>query len=149
MSVLHVGAYAFSFSSGALSSSLCRTTNVTLVSVDVSRSTCVNCSSLSTNSRSDSYGANAYGGFMAAHIGANAYSYALGAFLAGLTVDYLSVANTQCTLVDQFSILMKDSTIADSAAMSSEQSRAPSVLFKLVDFFCEFQEQQGTRLAPM
>ena len=121
MSVFHVGAYAFSFSSGALSSSICRTTNVSLVSVYVSRFACINCSSLSTNSRSDSYGANTYGGSMAAHIGAYAYAYALGAYLSDPTVDDLSLANTQATLVDQFSIAMKDSTMSDSASISSEK----------------------------
>jgi hypothetical protein len=120
MSVLHAGAYSFSFSSGVFSSSICRTTNVSLVSIHVTGSTCNNCSSSSTNIRGDSYGANTYGGYIAAHIGAYAYSYALGAFLASSTVDYVSLANTQATLVNQFSIAITNSTITDSTALSRE-----------------------------
>lgn len=126
MSVLHVGAYSYSFSSGALSNSICRTTNVSAVSVDVSHAVCTNCSSVSSNGRGDSYGSNTYGGYMAAHIGAYAYSYALGAYLSVTTVDYVSLANTQATLVDQYSIAINNCTIIDSAAESSEQRRFPS-----------------------
>jgi hypothetical protein len=119
MSVLHVGAYSYSFSSGALSNSICRATNVSFVSAHVSHAVCNNCSSVSSNGRGDSYGANTYGGDMAAHIGAYAYSYALGAYLS-VSVDFVSLANTQATLVNQFSIAINHSTIIDSAAVSSE-----------------------------
>jgi hypothetical protein len=76
MSVLHIGAYAFSRNIGAhsSSSSSCGATFAKRVSVLVSNSNCFNCSAISSSSHS-SRGANSYGGSMSVlHVGAHCMS---------------------------------------------------------------------------
>jgi len=76
MSVLYIGAYAFSRNTGfsKSSSSTCGATSVKLVSVRVNNSDCFNCSALSSSSHS-SRGANSYGGSMSVlHVGAHSMS---------------------------------------------------------------------------
>jgi hypothetical protein len=63
MSVLYVGAYAWSFSNDIISSSASEATTVSGVHVSVSNSSCSNCSAVTT-SDGHSNGANAYGGSM-------------------------------------------------------------------------------------
>ena len=77
MSVVHVGAYAWSYSQGgnSPSSSTCGATSASGVSVGISDTPCSNCSALTTSVR-ESYQANAYGGSMSVvHVGAYAWSY--------------------------------------------------------------------------
>jgi hypothetical protein len=78
ISVLHVGAYAWSYSlfgiSNSNSNSTCETTTSSDVSVRVSGSGCVNCIAIST-SEYKSHGANSYGGSMSVlHVGAYSWS---------------------------------------------------------------------------
>jgi hypothetical protein len=76
MSVLYIGAYAFSrnIGSSSSSSSTCGATSATSVSVLVNNSDCFNCSALSSSSHS-SRGANSYGGSMSVlHVGAHCMS---------------------------------------------------------------------------
>jgi hypothetical protein len=80
MSVLHVGAYSWSLSSGAKgnsdSTSTCKATTASDVSVHVSGSGCSNC--IAITSGTTSHGANSYGGSMSVlHVGAYAWSYSL------------------------------------------------------------------------
>jgi hypothetical protein len=70
MSVLYIGAYAWSNSDSNVESeietgteSIIKTTTVTAVSVSVNNASCFNCEAV-TNSVHSSFGANAYGGFM-------------------------------------------------------------------------------------
>jgi hypothetical protein len=76
MSVVHVGAHAWSFglNTPATISSTCGVTSASAVSVAVSHTSCSNCDALTT-SMAASLQANAYGGSMSAvHVGANAWS---------------------------------------------------------------------------
>jgi hypothetical protein len=78
MSVLYVGAYAWSIVDQANINSACAATNAIGVSVSVLSAGCINCSAVSSSSYS--YGANSYGGSMSvAHIGAYTWSYSNGA----------------------------------------------------------------------
>ncbi len=75
MSVVYVGAYAWSYSSAAGSSSACGTTSASGVSVSVSNAPCSNCSAVTTSSGGVSAGANSYGGSMSVvYVGAYAWS---------------------------------------------------------------------------
>ncbi len=78
MSVLHVGAYSWSFSNAASSSSSsrCEATSASGVSVQVSGSVCWNCSALSIVESGVSYSANSYGGSMSVlYVGAYSWSF--------------------------------------------------------------------------
>jgi hypothetical protein len=78
MSVVHVGAYAWSISNdgSSPSSSTCGSTSGSGVNVSVSNSTCFNCSAITTCYQ-NSNPANAYGGSMSVvHVGAYAWSFA-------------------------------------------------------------------------
>jgi hypothetical protein len=111
MSVLYVGAYAWSLSQAASSSSsMCGATSASGVSVHVSDSACSNCSALSTSGR-DSFGANSYGGSIGIYIGLLTYSLAVG----GLGILSSSVASA--TLVRRLSITIKNSTIVRTEAL--------------------------------
>jgi hypothetical protein len=80
MSVLYVGAYAWSFSTRGDSSSASEATTVSGVHVSVSNAGCSNCSAV-TSSGGISNGANAYGGSMSVLVfGAHAFSFCLGQF---------------------------------------------------------------------
>ena len=77
MSVVHVGANAWSYINDASSpsSSSCGATSASGVSVNVNDAACFNCSALTTSVK-NSYQANAYGGSMrVVHVGANAWSF--------------------------------------------------------------------------
>lgn len=74
LSALHIGAYSFSFSRSGGSSSTCSATIVSGVSVRVSNSACINCSSVA-NSESASFQSSSYGGSISAvYIGAYSFS---------------------------------------------------------------------------
>ena len=123
MSVLYVGAYAWSFSnnisdtasslSGAGGSSMCGATSASGVSVHVSSSACSNCSALST-SRATSFGANSYGGSIGIYIGSVSYSFAAGEF------RFLSTSLVEATRVQCLSVTLKNSTIVDTEALIGE-----------------------------
>jgi hypothetical protein len=120
MSVLHVGAYSWSWSQDAFSSSMCGATSASGVSVHVSSSGCSNCSA-STTSEVVSYGSNSYGGSISAsYIGAYSYSFANGKFSVS------SRSSVETTSVADFSIMIIGATIADSMALSGERSAAPA-----------------------
>ncbi len=75
MSVVYVGAYAWSYSSAA-SSSACGSTTASGVTVSVSNAPSFNCSAVTTTSLGLSFGANSYGGSMSVvYVGAYAWSY--------------------------------------------------------------------------
>ncbi len=77
MSVMYTGGYAWSFVeiSRSTCKSTCGSSVVNGVSLFISRSSCVNCTALSTTIRSRSNGANSYGGSISAlHAGAYAWS---------------------------------------------------------------------------
>jgi hypothetical protein len=76
MSILHVGAYCWSFSDSewGSSNSHCGATSLRDVSVHVSASSCSNCSATSENRHS--LGANSYGGSLSVlHVGAYSWSF--------------------------------------------------------------------------
>jgi hypothetical protein len=77
MSALHIGAYAWSYSAFASSSSVCGATFASDICVLVSDLKCFNCRAVSA-SGDDSYGANVYGGSMSVfHVGAYAWSFSV------------------------------------------------------------------------
>ena len=114
MSVLYVGAYSWSRSFDADSSSKCDATRVSEVSVQVSDSGCSNCRAVSS-SLGTSFGANSYGGAMSAlYVGSYSYSISAGALAKSCTA---SVATTHVHLL---SITIKRSSFQNSVALSSE-----------------------------
>jgi hypothetical protein len=116
MSVLYVGAYAWSFSEGASgsSSSRCEVTSASGISVQVSDSACSSCRALSSNGLK-SFGANSYGGSISAsYIGAFSYSAAAGDH----RVSSRSFVDT--TRVHNLSITIKNVTISGTEAVSGE-----------------------------
>ena len=116
MSVLYVGAYAWSRSNAASSNSrsMCEATTASGVSVHVSDSGCSNCSALSTSGFS-SFGANSYGGAIgASYIGSLSYSFAAGEF------RFSSSSVIESTRVHRLSVTITNCTIADTQAMSGE-----------------------------
>ena len=120
MSVLHVGAYSWSDSDKASSSSTCGATSVSGVSVHVSSSGCTNCRALTTSARF-SNGANSYGGSISAsYIGAYSYSASLG------KLDARSLSSVGTTRVVDFSITIIDATIDGTMALSGERVAAPA-----------------------
>jgi hypothetical protein len=115
MSLLYVGAYAWSLSLAASSSSssMCGTTSASGVSLHVSDSACSNCRALST-SGNDSFGANSYGGSIGIYIGSLSYSFATGEF------RFLSSSVVETTHVHRLSVTIKNFTIIDSEALIGE-----------------------------
>jgi hypothetical protein len=114
MSVLYVGAYAWSFSSTASSSSSkCEATSASGVSVHVSDSRCSDCRALSTSDL-EFFGANSYGGSIGIYIGSLSYSYAAG------EIRFSSSSVVETTHVHRLSITIQNSTIADTEAISGE-----------------------------
>ncbi len=82
MSVLYVGAYAWSFSDDASSSSSsrCGETSASGVSVQVNNSACRNCSASSINRGASTFGVNSYGGSMSVlYVGAYSWSFSMAA----------------------------------------------------------------------
>jgi hypothetical protein len=117
MSLMHVGAYSWSFSEGFTSSSTCEKTAVSEVSVHVSGSACSNCSALSmTNTTSSSNGVNSYGGSMSLmHVGAYSWSLSNGA-----------ASNSTCraTAVSDVSVHVSSSECFNCSALSLTSASA-------------------------
>jgi Zn finger protein HypA/HybF involved in hydrogenase expression len=115
MSVLHVGAYAWSFTTmESYSQSLCDSTIANRVSVQIHDWNCLNCSAKSKSGgdfiEDSSNGANVYGGSIsAAYFGAYAYNYAQSKH---------SDAYVEDTLVTQLEVVLSNSTFNDSMALS-------------------------------
>jgi hypothetical protein len=118
ISVLHVGAYSWSvaFLGSSNSSSICRMTTASGVSVHVSGLTCLNCSALSTTSGGNAFGANSYGGaFSAAVFGAYSYSFSLQG-----SSGFHSRANVEVTQVNHLTITIKTAMILNAMALTGE-----------------------------
>jgi hypothetical protein len=104
MNLMHVGAFAWSFSNATFSSSnvTCEATFALNVSIVVSNSSCFNCSALSI-SEGQTHGSNTHGGCMSiAHIGAFAYSFALG------SSKFFSRAHCDATVAKLLSISVEN-----------------------------------------
>jgi hypothetical protein len=150
MSVLYVGAYAWSlsFAASSSSSSKCEATSASGVSVHVSDSACSNCRALSTSGR-DSFGANSYGGSMSVlYIGAaSASSFAAAcakrdcfSAFRDARIQFTScwsklVRRVHWVIELQLSITIKNFSpihnirIADTEAVSGELSQHPLIQF--------------------
>jgi hypothetical protein len=112
LSVLYVGAYAWSYSSQASSSSSSGSTSISGVSVSVSNAGCSNCSA-ATSSQVGSLGANSYGGSMSVlYVGAYGYSYSNGAH------RQLSLSVCNFTRVIGLNVSVQTSDIRLSRALS-------------------------------
>ncbi len=111
MSIVFIGAYAWSFSFRSRSSSVCDDTSASGVSVNISNLACSNCSAWGTSS-DRSFGANSYGGSISARIGAYSYSYG---DISGYSRSYV-----EHTLAQKFSVSITNATVTDSEAMSGE-----------------------------
>jgi hypothetical protein len=110
MSALYVGAYSWSLSNKANSSSKCEATSVREVLVQVSDSGCSNCSAVSSSDEI-SYGANSYGGAMSAmYVGAYSWSF-------GGTAS--SSSTCEATSVSGVSVQVSDSGCSNCSAVSS------------------------------
>jgi hypothetical protein len=115
MSVLYVGAYSWSRSNAAYSSSKCEATNLSGVLVQVNNSGCSNCSAVSSTQRQCN-GGNSYGGAMSAlHVGAYSYSLSDGGSFR-MTCD----SSVAATHVHFFSIAITNSSFQHSTALSGE-----------------------------
>ena len=118
MSLVHVGAYAWSSSNTATSSSACGSTTASGVSVSVSNAPSFNCSAV-TSSEGLSLGANAYGGSMSVvHVGAYAWSGSEGA--SGIS----SVSYCDSVRTTELSLSIINSTFSDSLASSRKHCYA-------------------------
>ena len=119
MSVVHVGAHAWSYSSKDSSrSSSSGATSASGVSVGISDAPCSNCSAL-TSSGGESLQANAYGGSMSVfYIGSRAWSLA-----AVGCVGCLSSSFCNSTWVIDLSVFIADSTTLFTKAVSSKCCR--------------------------
>jgi hypothetical protein len=114
ISALYVGAYSWSATMVAFSSSKCEATSVSRVSVKISDFGCFNCSAVSSSVR-ESFGANSYGGAMSAlYVGAFSYSTSNGAL--GMSCN----ASAEMTHVYLLSITIKRSSFRNTLALSSE-----------------------------
>jgi hypothetical protein len=106
MSVVYIGAYAWSYSDAALSSSACGATTASGVSVSVSNASSSNCSAVTMASGHQSLGASSYGGSMSVlYVGAYAWSYSSAAFsssvcgtttASGVSVVVSNVPSSNC-----------------------------------------------------
>jgi hypothetical protein len=110
MSVLHVGAYSWSFSDS--SSSTCAATSAKEVSVQVSESDCSNCSA--STSGNHTYGANSYGGSISVlHIGAYSWSY------SSSLSSSLSSSTCRTTNATEVHVFIKHSHCNDCSSYSA------------------------------
>jgi hypothetical protein len=109
MSALYVGAYSWSGSITASSSSKCEATNVSRVSVQVSDYGCSNCNAVS-HSLGDSYGANSYGGAMS--------TLYVGAYSWSTTDTHISSSKCEATSVSGVSVQVSDSGCSNCSAVS-------------------------------
>ena len=109
--MMHVGAYSWSLSEEATSSSTCGATAASEVSVHVSGSACSNCSALSMTSVQDSSnGVNSYGGSMSLmHVGAYSWSLSNG-----------GTSNSTCrgTSASEVSVHVSGSACSNCSALS-------------------------------
>ena len=115
MSVLYIGAYAWSFGDAASSSSSskCEATSASSVSVQVSDSVCWNCSALSTSGGGGSFGANSYGGSMSVlYVGAYSWSF-------GLAASSNSSSRCEATSASGVSVQVSDSACWNCSALST------------------------------
>ena len=113
MSVVYVGAYAWSLSNSYNSSSTCGATTASGVSVSVSNAPSSSCSAATTTSGSPSYGANAYGGSMSlVYIGGHVFSFSNGAYLI------VSASSCNSTQVARLSLSINSSTFSSDLALS-------------------------------
>ena len=110
MSVLYVGAYSWSRSFDATSSSKCEATSVSGVSVQVSDSGCSNCSAVSSSLKTSS-GANSYGGAMSALF--------VGAYSWSRSSTFSSSSTCEATSVSGVSVQVSDSGCSNCRAVSS------------------------------
>jgi hypothetical protein len=115
MSVAHVGAYSWSWSSGfsSNSSSTCDSTAASQVLVHISGSACSNCSSLSNTGEFPSNGANSYGGSISImHVGAYSWSFCR---------DRFSITKSTCgkTAVSEGLLEISGSKCFDCGSLSS------------------------------
>jgi hypothetical protein len=118
MSVIYIGASAWSFGTGASSpsSSTCGATSASVVSVSVRDAPCSNCSAL-TSSSSISFQANAYGGSMSVvHVGANAWSLVL--YVGSPDIFSRSLCNA--TRATNLTVFIADSSMYLTKAFSSK-----------------------------
>jgi hypothetical protein len=114
LSLMHIGAYSWSFSNATIISSMCGATSVSDLSVHVSGSTCTNCSALSSASGGYSYGANSYGGSMSVmHVGAYSWS------LSNAASSTSSSSMCGATLASDVSVHVSGSTCFNCSAMSA------------------------------
>ena len=114
MSLMHVGAYSWSWSNAASSNSTCGATAANEVSVHVSGSACSNCSALSTTSGGGSYGANSYGGSMSLmHVGAYSWS-------RGNDVYSNSSSTCEATAANEVSVHVSDSACSNCSASNTK-----------------------------
>lgn len=123
MSFLYVGAYAWSSSNGAFSSSKgsCGATTAADITVSASNVSCSFCAALTTTgSESDSSGANSYGGSISAvYIGGYCYSFSVGG------VRVFSGSSVEATLVSRLVVSISDTVIDETMAQSGERSFKP------------------------
>jgi hypothetical protein len=119
MSILYVGAYSWSASSGDNSNinSTCGLSAASQISVNVSGSRCSNCSAMSTSSGDDfsggSRGANTHGGSMSIlHVGAYSWSSSRGAKSNSSSMNGLTAAS-------DVSVYVSGSGCSNCSAMST------------------------------
>ncbi len=113
MSVVYVGAYAYSFGDNEISSSSCGSTTASGMNISVSNAPSSNSSAATTMINSYSGGTNSYGGSMSVvYVGAYAYSS-----LGGST-DAVSESYCDSTLAIGLFLLISNSTFAESLAIS-------------------------------
>jgi len=120
MSVLYVGAYAWSLSNGAFSSSKssCGSVYAADVTVSASNVACFSCAALTTtSSESDSRGVNSYGGSISAvYIGGYAYSFSVGG------VRTFSGSYVEATHVNRLVVSITNANIDGTLAQSESGS---------------------------
>jgi len=116
MSVVHVGAYAWSYSqdTSSPSSSTCGATSASAVSVSISDAPCSNCSALTTSVGS-AYQANAYGGSMSV-VYVGAYAWRLS--------QYTSSSTCGATSASGVSVSVSDAPCSNCSAMTTSGSVA-------------------------
>lgn len=123
-SILYVGAYAWSLSNGAFSSSKssCGSVYAADVTVSASNVACFSCTALTTaSSESDSRGVNSYGGSISAvYIGGYAYSFSVGG------VRTLSGSYVDATHVNRLVVSITNAEIDGTLAQSGEHIFKPS-----------------------
>ncbi len=120
MSVFHVGAYSWSYSSSGGSSSTCGSTSAIGIRVLLQNTTSVDSRALTTTSLSVFYGAHSYGGSMSVfHVGAYSWSFSAAA-------DINSHSTCGSTTASDVSVHVSGSGCVNCSAMSTTTSGSPS-----------------------